>query len=156
MIGQVHVLLVEDNAADADLTREIFASSRFEIKLSVAVDGVAAINFLNGLGSWSEPGHPTLILLDLNLPRKDGRQVLAVIKSEDLLRRIPVVVLSSSDSERDITNCYDLGANCYIVKPAELRNYRAVVRMVEDFWLGAVALPRRDGHSAATSIGYGY
>lgn len=156
MIRGVHVLLVEDNAADIDLTRETLASTRYNITLSVAKDGVEALELLHGAGNWSQPGYPTLILLDLNLPRKDGRQVLAVIKTDDLLRRIPVIVLSSSDSEKDITNCYSLGANCYIVKPVELRAYRAIVRMLEDFWLGAAVLPRREGHSEATAIGYGY
>ena len=156
MTDGIHVLLVEDNPADVDLTRETLATTKFEIKLSVAKDGVEAIEFLHGAGSWSQPGNPTLILLDLNLPRKDGRQVLAVIKGDDLFRRIPVVVLSSSDSEKDIISCYNLGANCYIVKPIELRAYRALVRRLEDFWLGAAALPRREGHSAASRIGYGY
>jgi two-component system, chemotaxis family, response regulator Rcp1 len=151
----IHILLVEDNMADVDLTRDVLASTSFEIKLSVAKDGIEAIDFLNGAGSWSEPGYPTLIVLDLNLPRKDGRQVLAAIKSDELLRRIPVVVLSSSDSEKDITSCYHLGANSYIVKPAELRAYRVALRKLEDFWLGAASLPQRDGHSLATHIGYG-
>lgn len=124
--------------------------------MSVAKDGIEAIDFLNGVGDWSEPGNPTLILLDLNLPRKDGRQVLAVLKSDDMFQRIPVVVLSSSDSEKEITSCYQLGANCYIVKPTDLDAYRNVVRTLEDFWLGAAALPQRDGHSIATSIGYGH
>jgi two-component system, chemotaxis family, response regulator Rcp1 len=155
MTNTIHVLLVEDNMADVDLTREVLASTNFEIKLSVAKDGVEAIDFLNGAGSWSEPGYPTLIVLDLNLPRKDGRQVLAVIKNDDLFRRIPVVVLSSSDSEKDITSCYHLGANSYIIKPAELHTYRAAVRKLEDFWLGTASLPKRDGHSVATHIGYG-
>ena len=150
----IHVLLVEDNPADIDLTREMLASSRFQIRVSVAMDGVDAIKFLNESGSASEPGHPTLILLDLNLPRKDGRQVLAVMKSDDQFRRIPVVILSSSDSEKDITNCYDLGANCYIVKPTDLGSFRELVRTLEDFWLGAVTLPQRGGHSMATGIGY--
>ncbi|MEA2345910.1 MAG: hypothetical protein QOF63_4079 [Thermoanaerobaculia bacterium] len=154
MISAVHILLVEDNAADVDLTRDALASTKFDIKLSVAKDGVEAIDFLNGAGTWSEPGHPTLILLDLNLPRKDGRQVLAVIKGHDEFRRIPVVILSSSDSEKDITSCYHLGANCYVVKPVELRAYRAIVGTLEDFWLGAASLPQRDGHSMATRIGY--
>ncbi len=156
MIGSIHVLLVEDNAADVDLTRETLAATKFDIKLSVAKDGVEAIDFLTGMGSWSEPGHPTLILLDLNLPRKDGRQVLGVLKGHDELRRIPVVILSSSDSEKDITSCYNLGANCYIVKPVDLHAYRALVRTLEDFWLGAAKLPQRDGHSIATGVGYGH
>jgi chemotaxis family two-component system response regulator Rcp1 len=155
MMSEIHILLVEDNEADVDLTRETLTSTRFDIKLSVAKDGVEAIEFLCGGGSWSEPGHPTLILLDLNLPRKDGRQVLSVLKSDDQFRRIPVIVLSSSDSERDITSCYHLGANSYIVKPTDLPTYRALVRSLEDFWLGSAKLPRREGHSIATSIGYG-
>jgi chemotaxis family two-component system response regulator Rcp1 len=109
---------------------------------------------LNGVGNWSEPGQPTLILLDLNLPRKDGRQVLAVLKSHDELRRIPVVVLSSSNSKKDVTSCYHLGANCYIVKPVDLDAYRALVRRLEDFWLGLVELPYREGHSIATRISF--
>ena len=150
----IHVLLVEDNAADVDLTREMLASSRFEIRLSVAIDGVEAIELLNASMRGAPASRPTLILLDLNLPRKDGRQVLAIIKSDDIFRRIPVIVLSSSDSEMDITNCYDLGANCYIVKPSELRTYRDIVRTLEDFWLGSVALPARDVPWVATRIGY--
>ena len=156
MNKEIHVLLVEDNEADVELTRDMLSTNKFDIKLSVAKDGVEAIDFLNGAGSWSEPGHPTLVLLDLNLPRKDGRQVLAVLKSHDELRRIPVVVLSSSDSEKDITNCYHLGANCYMVKPIDLQAYRTIVRTLEDYWLGAASLPRREGHSSATSIGYAH
>jgi two-component system response regulator len=156
MMDEIHVLLVEDNEADVDLTRETLAATRFDVKLSVAKDGVEAIDFLCGQGSWSEPGHPTLILLDLNLPRKDGRQVLGVLKSDDQFRRIPVIVLSSSDSEKDITSCYHLGANSYMVKPNDLAAYRALVQTLEDFWLGAAKLPRREGHSVATGIGYGH
>ena len=154
MTNTINVLLVEDNEADVDLTREMLSATKFDIKLSVATDGVEAIDFLNGAGSWSEPGLPTLILLDLNLPRKDGRQVLAVLKNHDELRRIPVVVLSSSNSKKDVTSCYHLGANCYIVKPVDLKAYRAIVRTLEEFWLGSVELPNRDGHSMATRIGF--
>jgi chemotaxis family two-component system response regulator Rcp1 len=156
MTKAIHVLLVEDNEADVELTRDMFASTKSDIKMSVARDGIEAIDFLKRAGNNSELGYPTLILLDLNLPRKDGRQVLAVLKANDEFRRIPVVVLSSSDSEKDITNCYDLGANCYIVKPHDLQAYRAVVRMLEDYWLGAVSLPRREGHSNAAGIGYAH
>lgn len=154
MTETIHVLLVEDNAADVDLTREMLSTTKFDIKLSIATDGVEAIDYLNGVGSWSEPGHPTLILLDLNLPRKDGRQVLAVLKNHDELRRIPVVILSSSNSKKDITSCYHLGANCYIVKPVELHSYRAIVRTLEEFWLGSAELPHREGHSMATRFGF--
>ncbi|UFZ03582.1 response regulator [Bradyrhizobium ontarionense] len=153
MSDPIHVLLVEDNEADVDLTRATLDQTRFDIQISVAKDGVEAIDFLYGKGNWSEPGRPTLILLDLNLPRKDGRQVLAVLKSEDDLRRIPVVILSSSDADSDITSCYHLGANCYIVKPVDLKEYRSLVRVMEDFWLGAAKLPRREGHSNATRVG---
>jgi CheY-like chemotaxis protein len=156
MTGKVHVLLVEDNEADIDLTREMLAASRFDIRLSVAKDGVEAIEFLENAANWSEPGRPTLILLDLNLPRKDGRQVLAVIKNNAQFRRLPVVVLSSSDAEKDITSCYDLGANSYIAKPADLNSFREAVRTLENYWLGLVKLPRHEGHSAATAIGYGH
>ncbi len=156
MNGAIHVLLVEDNAADVDLAREMLSSSKFDIKLTVAGDGIEALDFLNGEGNWSEPEVPTLILLDLNLPRKDGRQLLGVLKNHDEFRRIPIVVLSGSDSEKDVTSCYHLGANCYIVKPDNLHDFRTLVRTLEDFWLGAAKLPRRDGHSLATSIGFGH
>jgi len=149
------VLLVEDNMADIELTRDMLVTNERDIKFSVAKDGVEAIDFLCGNGDWSKPGPPTLILLDLNLPRKDGRQVLAVLKGHEDLRRIPVIVLSSSESEMDVTNCYHLGANCYIVKPMDLKAYRAIVKAVEEFWLARAVLPRREGHSAATAIGYG-
>jgi two-component system, chemotaxis family, response regulator Rcp1 len=155
MKNLIHILLVEDNPADADLTSETLISTDENIDLSIAKDGVEALELLHNDGSWSEPGRPTLILLDLNLPRKDGRQVLAVIKSHDLLRRIPVVVLSSSDSEKDVTSCYQLGANCYIAKPGDLQAYRAVVRSLKEFWIGKVTLPRRDGHSMDARIGTG-
>ncbi len=154
MIGTVHVLLVEDNPADVDLTREMLASSKFDVKLSVAKDGGEAIDFLSSVANGPEAGHPTLILLDLNLPRKDGRQVLGVLKGQDEFRRIPVIILSSSDSDRDVTSCYNLGANCYMVKPIDLQAYRELVRILEGFWLGAAKLPQHEGHSMATGIGY--
>ncbi|MGC2123523.1 MAG: response regulator [Xanthobacteraceae bacterium] len=155
MSQRIHVLLVEDNPADADLTSETLRQN-VEIEVSVAKDGVEALEILQSDGNWSEHGRPTLILLDLNLPRKDGRQVLAVLKAHDLLRRIPVVILSSSESDKDITSCYELGANCYIPKPMSLQAFRNTVRSVEDFWLReTVRLPRRTGHSSATRIAGG-
>jgi chemotaxis family two-component system response regulator Rcp1 len=154
MNKSINVLLVEDNPGDVDLTRETLISPLYDINLSVACDGIEAMNILNAVGSWSDPGRPTIILLDLNLPRKDGRQVLACIKSHDLLQRIPVVVLSSSDSEKDITSCYQLGANCYITKPTGLQGYRDMMRTLQEFWLGSVTLPQRSGHSQATEIAY--
>lgn len=155
MRRQTHVLLIEDNPADADLTSETLMEASGDVQLSLAKDGIEALELLCNDGNWSEEGRPTLILLDLNLPRKDGRQVLAILKTHDLLRRIPVVILSSSDSDRDVTSCYELGANCYIIKPVDLQAYRATVRSLEEFWLGKARLPRRDGHSNETRIGAG-
>lgn len=155
MRKSIYILLVEDNPADADLAVEILQSANEDIDVSVAKDGIEALELLENDGNWRDVGRPTLIVLDLNLPRKDGRQVLAVIKSHDLLRRIPVVILSSSDSDRDVTSCYQLGANCYIAKPGDLHAYRAVVRCLEEFWVGRVTLPRRDGHSLDVSVGSG-
>lgn len=154
MNKKIHILLVDHSDADIELTRDMLTSTKFDIDLSVAKDGVEAIDFLTRDLNWASGGCPALILLDLNLPRKDGRQVLAIIKGHDELRRIPVVVLSSSDSDKDITSCYNLGANCYIVKPVELQAFRDILRKLEGFWLGAAALPRREGHSAATGIGF--
>ena len=155
MSKRIHVLLVEDNPADANLARETLMSAHGDVDVTVAKDGIEALDFLTGDGSWSKPGRPTLIVLDLNLPRKDGRQVLAVLKSHDLLRQIPVVILSSSDSERDVASCYQLGANCYVTKPEDLQTYRSVLGLLEDFWLAKARLPRRDGHSIESGIGYG-
>lgn len=154
MRKRIHVLLVEDNPADADLTSETLMQSA-DVQVSLAKDGVEALELLEKDGDWSEQGRPTLILLDLNLPRKDGRQVLAVLKTHDELRRIPIVILSSSESDKDITSCYELGANCYITKPVDLQAFRTTVRSVEEFWLGRATLPRRSGHSDATRRGYG-
>jgi len=154
MPRSVHVLLVEDNPADADLTSEVLTES-IDVQVSLAKDGVEALELLEQDGDWSAPGRPTLILLDLNLPRKDGRQVLSILKTHDLLRRIPVVVLSSSESDKDITSCYELGANCYITKPVDLQTFRAAVRAIEQFWLVKARLPTREGHSVATKIEYG-
>jgi len=151
---RTHILLVEDNSADADLTAEILTATN-DVDVSLAKDGVEALMMLERDGDWSDRGRPTLVLLDLNLPRKDGRQVLAVLKAHDFLRRIPVVVLSSSESDFDITNCYELGANCYISKPVDLQTFRSIIGAVQNFWLGRAKLPRREGHSMATRIGAG-
>jgi two-component system, chemotaxis family, response regulator Rcp1 len=153
MQKRIHILIVEDNPADADLTSETLTES-IDVDVSLAKDGVEALELLDKEGDWSDPGRPTLILLDLNLPRKDGRQVLAVLKAHALLRRIPVVILSSSESDHDVTSCYELGANCYITKPVDLQTFRATVRSVEDFWLSQAKLPKREGHTVATRIGY--
>jgi two-component system, chemotaxis family, response regulator Rcp1 len=147
-----HILLVEDNPADADLTIEILSATN-DVEVSLAKDGIEALTLLEDVSNSSQSGRPTLILLDLNLPRKDGRQVLAVLKTHDLLRRIPVVVLSSSESDFDITNCYELGANCYVTKPVDLQTFRSIVGAVQGFWIGRAKLPQREGHSIATRVG---
>ena len=141
MSKPIDVLLVEDNPADVDLTRESLDSSRLFVNLHVAVDGVEALDFLYRRGSFEMVPRPDLILLDLNLPRRDGRQVLAEIKADSTLRRIPVVVLTSSEAETDIVKTYDLGANCYISKPLDLGRFQDIVSAIEGFWFTVVRLP---------------
>jgi CheY-like chemotaxis protein len=142
----IHVLLVEDNPADADLTRETLETSKLHVELSVAVDGVQALEFLRRKGRFATAPRPDLILLDLNLPKKDGRETLAEIKADDDFRQIPIVVLTSSDAERDVAQSYALGANCYVTKPVDLRAFQTIVQAVEDFWFFVVKLPRAPGH----------
>jgi two-component system, chemotaxis family, response regulator Rcp1 len=134
----VRILLVEDNPADVELARETLAHGKLHLELTAVSDGVQALEALRG--AKGQP-MPDLILLDLNLPRKDGREVLREIKSDDHLRRIPVVVLTSSDADTDILRSYDLGANCYVTKPLDLRAFQAIVQAVEDFWFTIVRLP---------------
>ena len=137
----VEILLVEDNPADVRLTREALNSDRLWNRLSVARDGVEAMAYLRREGRFAAAALPDLILLDLNLPRKDGREVLAEIKADPRLMRIPVVVLTTSDAEDDILKTYGLHANCYITKPADLRQFMKVLKSIEDFWLAIVKLP---------------
>lgn len=137
----VEILLVEDNPGDVRLTREALRENKVNNNLHVAADGVEALAFLHREGKYAAAPHPDLILLDLNLPRKDGREVLAEIKSDERLRRIPVVILTTSDSERDIVTSYNLHANCYITKPVDLEQFLGVVRSIEGFWLSIVKLP---------------
>jgi two-component system, chemotaxis family, response regulator Rcp1 len=137
----IEVLLVEDNPGDVRLTREAFIDARLHINLRVAVDGVEAMAFLNREGEFTAAPRPDLILLDLNLPRKDGRQVLKEIKSSAILQTIPVVVLTTSASDVDVLNSYRLHANCYITKPVSLDGFLTVVKSIDDFWLSVVKLP---------------
>jgi CheY-like chemotaxis protein len=136
------ILLVEDNPADADLTRETLELGRFEVKLSVAVDGVEA---MRELARRVEEGRalPDLILLDLNLPKKDGREILFEIKGEVPYQHIPVVVLTSSEADRDVVESYKLGASCYVAKPVDFSAFRKIVAAIEDFWFTVVRLPVR-------------
>jgi CheY-like chemotaxis protein len=138
----ISILLVEDNPADIRLTREALREGKVANELQVARDGVEAMDLLARRGKFSDAVRPDLILLDLNLPRKDGREVLAELKADETLRRIPVVVLTTSQAEADIVESYDLHANCYISKPGDLDRFIEVVRYVDQFWLGVVALPR--------------
>lgn len=141
MLRQFHVLLVEDNPADADLTRESLSSDKLHLQLSVVGDGIAALDFLSQRGAYADASLPDLIVLDLNLPRKDGREVLSEIKQDPQLRRIPVVVLTSSDAESDIVRSYDLGANCYVTKPLNLEAFQTIVSSIEEFWFTIAKLP---------------
>ena len=137
----IEILLVEDNPADADLTREYFEDARIFNRLHVVADGVEAMNYLRRLGDHVSAPRPDLILLDLNLPRKDGREVLAEIKQDPEFKHIPVVVLSASQAESDIMRSYDLHANAYISKPVDLTRFSEIVSSIEGFWLSIVKLP---------------
>jgi two-component system, chemotaxis family, response regulator Rcp1 len=139
--GTVEILLVEDNPADARLTREVFEGGRLSTHLNVVADGEQALAFLRREGPYAEAPRPKLVLLDLNLPRKDGREVLDELKSDPTLARIPVIVLTTSAAESDILHSYDLQANCFITKPLDLDEYFSVVRSIEDFWLTTARLP---------------
>jgi two-component system, chemotaxis family, response regulator Rcp1 len=137
------VLLVEDSPGDVRLTREAFREADGALRLHVAVDGVEAISFLRREGVHAAAPRPDLILLDLNLPRMDGRQVLGEIKQDDNLTTIPTVILTTSDAEEDIETVYQLQANCYLIKPVEFDAFEGLVKSISDFWLTRVSLPQR-------------
>jgi len=139
------LLLIEDNPADADLTRDSFAQVNSRLSIEVASDGVEAMSYLNRENQHQGAARPELILLDLNLPRLDGREVLREVKASEQLRSIPVIVWSSSRARKDVSDCYDLGANCYLVKPLDLRAYQDVINTVERFWIGTACLPNKSG-----------
>ncbi len=137
----IEILLVEDNPGDVRLTLEALKEGKVSNHLSVVSDGVEALAFLRRQGTYTEAPRPDLVLLDLNLPKKDGREVLGEIKLDEALKRIPVVVLTTSRAEEDILKSYDLYANCYITKPVDLERFFTVVKSIEDFWLTVVKLP---------------
>jgi two-component system, chemotaxis family, response regulator Rcp1 len=137
----IEILLVEDNPGDVRLTREALHEGKVLNELHVAGDGVEALAFLRHEGKNVNSIHPDIILLDLNLPKMDGRELLAEIKMDPALRRIPVVILSTSKAEEDITRTYDLHANCYITKPVDLEQFITVIKSIEDFWFTIVKLP---------------
>jgi chemotaxis family two-component system response regulator Rcp1 len=137
----VEILLVEDNPGDARLAKEALKEAKVNNNLHTVGDGEEAMDFLYGKGKYADAPRPDVVLLDLNLPRKDGREVLAEIKADQYLKRIPVVILTSSQSEEDIVKTYNLHANCYISKPIGLSQFIKVVESIEDFWLSIVKLP---------------
>ena len=137
----IEILLIEDNAGDARLAREALRDAKVANNLSWAPDGVEGLAFLRREGKYLSAPRTDLILLDLNLPRKDGREVLSEIKADDKLKRIPVVILTTSQAEEDILKAYHLNANCYISKPVDLDQFINVVKCIEDFWLTIVKLP---------------
>ena len=138
----IEILLVEDNPGDVRLTKEALKDAKVINNLHVAGDGIEALDFLKRQGKYPGAIRPDLILLDLNLPRKDGREVLGEIKADPGLRQIPVVILTTSKAEEDILRTYDLHANCYITKPVDLEKFIEVISAIEDFWLSIVKLPR--------------
>jgi len=141
LVRPIEILMVEDNPADADLTRETMENSKMYVTMHVVGDGVEAMAFLRRTGKYANAPRPDLVLLDLNLPKKDGKEVLAEIKADQDLKRIPVVILTISKDEEDILKSYNLHANCYITKPIDLNQFVKVVKSIEDFWLTIVKLP---------------
>jgi CheY-like chemotaxis protein len=139
----IEVLLVEDSPGDVRLTQEAFRDANSTIHLSVASDGVEAMAFLKHTGKYANSPRPDLILLDLNLPKMDGREVLAHIKENDDLKTIPTVILTTSDAESDIVKSYQLQANCYLTKPVQLDAFEALVKSINDFWLTKAKLPQQ-------------
>ena len=137
----IDILLVEDNPGDVRLTRELLKESKVNNRLAAVENGAEAIAYLRRQGKYRDAERPDLILLDLNLPRMDGREVLAEIKRDPDLRRIPVVILTSSSADADVIKTYDLHANCYVTKPVGLDQFATVVKSIEDFWLAIVRLP---------------
>ena len=137
----INLLLIEDNPGDVRLTQEAFKEGKLTYQMDVVMDGVEAIHFLRRRPPYDNAATPDIILLDLNLPKKDGREVLAEIKADENLRRIPVIVLTTSNAEQDILKSYDLHVNCYINKPVDFDKFFDIIQMIEDFWLTIAILP---------------
>jgi CheY-like chemotaxis protein len=140
----IEILLVEDNPGDIELTQEAFAESKIYNNIHAVNDGVEALDFLRKKGKFATAVTPDVILLDLNMPRMDGKEVLEIVKNDAALRLIPIVILTSSEAEKDIVRSYKLHANCYINKPVDLECFLEVVRAIEDFWLSVVKLPSEE------------
>ncbi|HZJ51117.1 MAG TPA: response regulator [Actinomycetota bacterium] len=139
----VELLLIEDNPGDVRLIRGALAEARSPNNLHIVADGEKATAFLKRRGEFADAARPELVILDLNLPRKDGREVLAEIRADPELGRIPVVVLTTSDDEQDIVRAYELHASCYLTKPVDLEQFLETIRLIDEFWLTTVKLPRR-------------
>jgi len=137
----INLLLIEDNPGDVRLTQEAFKEGKLTYQMDVVMDGVEAIHFLRRRPPYENSATPDIILLDLNLPKKDGREVLAEIKADENLRRIPVIVLTTSNAEQDILKSYDLHVNCYINKPVDFDRFFDIIQKIEDFWLTIAILP---------------
>jgi CheY-like chemotaxis protein len=142
-VRPIEILLVEDSPSDAEFTVEALKEAKVRNHLSLVEDGVQAMEFLRRQGKYAQAPRPDLIMLDLNLPRKDGREVLAEMKADNNLKMIPVVVLTTSRAEQDVLRAYELHANCYITKPVDFQQFLNVVRSIESFWLFVVTLPSR-------------
>ena len=139
----IHILLVEDSLADIELTLEALDEAKFLNEVQTVRDGADALEYLHRRGEHADAVRPDLIILDLNLPKRSGHEVLADIKEDPDLRRIPVAVLTTSAAEADVVNSYDLGANCFLTKPVDVGQFLRVVQSIEDFWFGVVRLPPR-------------
>ncbi len=139
--SSITILLIEDNPGDVRLTQEAFKEGRKNVNLDVVMDGVEAINYLYKKGEYQNKKSPDLILLDLNLPKMDGREVLEKVKSDDNLRRIPIIVLTTSDADQDILKSYNLHVNCYLNKPVDFDKFFDIIQKIEDFWLTTAILP---------------
>lgn len=148
-----NILLVEDNPGDVELTQEAFEAAKFRNQIHVARDGDEALDFLFKRGKFEGAVTPDIILLDLNLPKTDGREVLEVIKNDAKLRRIPVIVLTSSQANTDVIKSYDLHANCYIVKPINAVKFMSVVKHIENFWVEVVCLPTDEDEGSGCLVG---
>jgi CheY-like chemotaxis protein len=135
------VLVVEDNLGDARLIKELLNGGDIQHQIHHVDDGVKAMDFLRRRGTYDESPRPDLVILDLNLPRKDGREVLAEVKTDPHLRSIPVVILTTSEAEEDVRNCYELHANCFVTKPADFDDFNTVMRMIDEFWFGVAQRP---------------
>ncbi|MBA3857448.1 MAG: hypothetical protein C0507_11120 [Cyanobacteria bacterium PR.3.49] len=142
MAERIKILLVEDSRADARLIVEVFKDEKIAVDIEVVRDGEEAMDFLNKNGRFSESARPDLILLDLNLPKKDGREVLAEVKRNPDLSSIPIIILTTSQSEEDVVKSYRLHASCYVTKPLELEQFERVIRSLDEFWFAAVKFPR--------------